>query len=472
MFEKQLKILLQKALNQHVDQIVLDTGSSCYSYKDLSSAVEQLAFRLRSYKIRPAQAIIVRLDSGIEFLTAMLTAIELELVFVPLSSRASNERVLELSSRLDCAVLIEHQSLHDRQIKISTLNNFLNGDQSNSDQHYNEFITAGAGFVRYTSGTTSKAKGVFVSSKTALARFQIAHDLGLLAGVRTLWPLEMSLHFVSTLPLLLMTGATIVLPNGQGPKDLERTIIEREVKQIYASPLHYQFLKGIKPNTKHQLQKAYSSTAALARETAVLFQEQWGVKIEQVYGIFEVGLVAVEKGRFFKALNGVDIQIRDEKGALSNNFEPGRIFVRSEGLLDRYLDPGKGRLEILKDGFFETGDIGRLNTDCELEILGRAISVINVGGAKVFPEEVEAVLMRAPEVLQCRAFGESHQELGQVVHAEVVLDNGCRLDQFKLRQLCRSSLERYAVPQQITAVSSLPLSEGGKVKRKVPEKPC
>lgn len=130
-----------------------------------------------------------------------------------------------------------------------------------------------------------------------------------------------------------------------------------------------------------------------------------------------------------------------------------------------YLQPPKLREDILQNGWFLTGDLASRRPDGLLTIEGRKKSMINVSGNKVFPEEVEAVLNTHPAVAMSRVKGAPHPFLGECVSAEVVLHPGAEVDAETLITYCRQRLSTYKVPQRLAFVSTLPMTDSGKLRR-------
>ena len=125
------------------------------------------------------------------------------------------------------------------------------------------------------------------------------------------------------------------------------------------------------------------------------------------------------------------------------------------------------RDEIAPDGWFRTGDIGRIDADGYLFLLSRKTAVINLAGRKVFPEEIEAVLNRHPAVRESRAYGRPHPHLGEVIEADLVLASGdAGLE--SVRAHCRAHLAPFKIPTRLNIVTELPRTAvTGKIRRKV-----
>jgi long-chain acyl-CoA synthetase len=143
----------------------------------------------------------------------------------------------------------------------------------------------------------------------------------------------------------------------------------------------------------------------------------------------------------------------------------GDVAVSGPGFLDAYVDPWVPRQRILRDGWFLTGDTGRIDSEGYLFLAGRTTAVINLAGRKVFPEEIESVLNRHPAVRESRAYGRRHPHLGEVVEAEIVLEQA-EADLQSVRDFCRAHLASFKVPTRLQVVEALPRTVAtGKIRR-------
>src|ERR1051325_6445770 len=136
-------------------------------------------------------------------------------------------------------------------------------------------------------------------------------------------------------------------------------------------------------------------------------------------------------------------------------------------MADAYAAPWQPCENVLRDGWFITGDLGRVDEDGFLFLVSRKTAVINLAGRKVFPEEIEAVLNRHPAVRESRVYGRVHPHLGEVVEADVVLrEPGADLN--SIREMCRNSLASYKIPSRLNIVADLPRTAAtGKIRRAV-----
>ncbi len=143
----------------------------------------------------------------------------------------------------------------------------------------------------------------------------------------------------------------------------------------------------------------------------------------------------------------------------------GKLAIQGPGMFDAYLSPAQLRKDVLINNYFLTGDLATKNEDGLITVCGREKSMINVSGNKVFPEEVEQVLLSHTFIKACKVSGTVHPLLGEIVQAEVVLFAGQSIEKEALLDFCRMRLSTYKVPQQLYFVADFEMTGSGKVKR-------
>jgi long-chain acyl-CoA synthetase len=157
------------------------------------------------------------------------------------------------------------------------------------------------------------------------------------------------------------------------------------------------------------------------------------------------------------------VKLVDDEGAELPTGKIGEILVHGDNVMKGYYKRPEDTAETVRDGWLYTGDLGRLDEDGYLYILGRKKDLIIVGGMNVYPREVETVLHRHPAVAESAVVGASGSLRGEDVVAFVVLKEGCEASEQELTELCAASIARYKVPRRIVFVSQLPRSGIGKV---------
>jgi long-chain acyl-CoA synthetase len=212
---------------------------------------------------------------------------------------------------------------------------------------------------------------------------------------------------------------------------------------------------------------AVSTTCALPSDVAEEFFARFGRPLSQALGVIELGLVSMNRDPAKHNWASVG---RPGEGFQVKIVEPdgqgcGEIAVKGSGMFDAYAAPWRWRDEVLRDGWFLTGDIGRLDAEGFLYLVSRKSAVINLAGRKVFPEEIEAVLNRHPAVSESRVYGRPHLHLGEVVEADLVLQTpGADLE--SVRAFCRDHLASFKIPTRLRVVNALPRTAvTGKIRR-------
>jgi long-chain acyl-CoA synthetase len=331
-------------------------------------------------------------------------------------------------------------------------------------------------FIRFTSGTTAARKGVVLSHEATAARVNAADRvLRFTEEDRILWVLPLAYHFAVTIVAYVQAGAHILLCPDTLPGRIVDAIRRLRATVFYASPLHVERMGNLPPTGPlESLRLALSTSAPIAPAAVERFASQYAVRIGQAYGIIEAGLPAINPGAddvpiasVGRVVPGYDVAVFSEAGERLPPGALGEIGVRGEGLFSAYYAPWVLRDAIARDGWFLTGDIGRLDHDGTLTLHGRTKTVIFVAGLKFFPEEVEACINEFPGVTESRVFGTPHPHLGQVPRAEVVLASpGLDLDALKTH--CARALSPYKVPLKFTVVDAIARTPGGKILRHAP----
>lgn len=325
----------------------------------------------------------------------------------------------------------------------------------------NAFETLGPAFVRFTSGTTGRSKGVVLSHRTLRERLDSANlRLGIGEADRILWTLPMAHHFAVSILLYLREGAAIVLPGGSLAADLLDAACAHEATVFYGSPFQSALLAGDPSSrTWPSLRLAVSTSAPLPSGTADKFALRYGKPLVQGFGIIEAGLPLLNRvdGDPMAVGRPDDFEVR---------LDHGELCLRGPGMFDAYLSPWRTREEVLADGWFHTGDLAQIGPGGDVRLCGRLKSVINVGGSKCFPEEIEAVLRGHRDVCEVRVRGEEHARWGMLPVAEIVLHDPARAPaSAALAEFCRARLASYKVPVRFTVVSELPMTASGKLRR-------
>ena len=343
---------------------------------------------------------------------------------------------------------------------------------------------AGVAFATWTSGTTGAPKAIL---HTHAAYFELLDRvLGPLRSSQdrsepkrtpspNLIPVSLTLNAGIYNSLFGMrAGAALVIMDRFAPPEFAELVRRFEIRSTVLPPAAMAMLVDDDTVTDvAPLKYVRSITAPLSPLQARRFTEKFGAIVLNSYGQAEIGEVIgwtaadakqhPEKvGAIGRPHAGVSLRILDDDGHAVAGGEVGNLWVRPPSMAAGYATGEELRDRVDADGYVNTGDLARIDADGFVWIEGRAGDLINRGGNKVFPEQVEEVLCLAPGVTEVAVVGVPDERLGQVPVAFVV---GNATDE-ELVALCREHLVPYKVPVAFVAVDALPRSEIGKVLRR------
>ena len=329
-------------------------------------------------------------------------------------------------------------------------------------------------FIRFTSGTTGKSKGVIVSHQSVLDRIYGANN-GLQLGPTdtVIWVLPMAYHFIVSIILYVKFGAAIAVAKDFLAKNIIEITNRNKGTLLYASPVQIRLLANDAGTEQMpSLKKVISTSAAISPEVCKAFKERFKLDVSQAYGIIEIGIPILNYVKSAEhpeavgyALPGYTVDILDENYNPLPNGGIGNLGIKGPGMFDAYLVPPTLQKDVLQNGYFLTADYASKAEDGLITIEGRSKSVINISGLKVFPEEVEAVLEMIPEIKQARISSSPHPLLGQIIEGEIVLHEGATIDVEDVLTYCKKRLSAFKAPQRLKIVESLPMTGSGKVQR-------
>ncbi|MCB1279093.1 AMP-binding protein [Prosthecobacter sp.] len=430
------------------------------TFGELESRMNTFAARMSADSAWPKKnrpRIGLDAPSGADYIVVALSILKQDACFVPIPAELTADERAQLTKSTALDAIVFAKSAEDFRIEPVTHDSPPAFDEAALE-------ALNPAFIRFSSGTTGASKGIVISHETLLARITAANE-GLRIGAqdRVLWVLPMAHHFAVSIVLYLYHGATTILAPASDPKVMIEMAREHGATVMYGSPYHYTMLSG-QPDASAlgSLRLAVSTAFALTMEVAELFADKTGLYLTQGMGIIEAGLPILN----LEHAEDKPTSIGQPLKAFQIRLDDGELLLRGPGVFDAYLTPWQPRETVLRNGWFATGDIAEMDEDGCLYLRGRVRSVINVGGLKCFPEEVEAVLCTHPEVKAARVTAKTHPALGAMPSAEIIPQNAASPPTaLELRKLCQGRLSAYKVPLFYTFVSELPLTASGKLRR-------
>ncbi len=333
----------------------------------------------------------------------------------------------------------------------------------------------------HTSGTTSRPKLVPLTHRNLCASARnIAATLELVPADRCLnvMPLFHIHGLVAAVLASLYSGASVVCSPGFLAAKFLEWIAELQPTWYTAAPTIHQAALSVAsqarvPLNGLPLRLIRSCSAALPPRLMAELEEAFQVPVIEAYGMTEAAhQVASNRlgpgGRLPGSVGwatGVEIAILGEGGEILPPGMSGEVAIRGESVIRGYLDNPEANKSAFCDGWFRTGDQGRLDEDGRLFLNGRLKEIINRGGEKISPREIDEVLLMHPGVAQAVAFAIPHRTLGEEVGAAVVLKPGAAVSPQALRQFASEHLAEFKVPRVIRLVDEIPKGPTGKLQR-------
>jgi len=437
-------IIWSAATWPHQPAIIDEYGT--LDYHTLSQQINRVQQQLLKLGVGPGQGIGVMGQNSRSFIICAFAVLGCGATVLPISHKLKQT---ELNSLLRdaplYAVIFDDNSTSaigpsGIQIDIDNAPSMhFTTTKADQNKPFIDFVPNPA-FVRFSSGTTGSTKGVILTHDAVFERIAAANRvLKLSADDAVVWVLQMAFHFFVSIVLYLRYGVTIIICPDSYPETVVDWANLYNGTLLYAAPLHYRLLAARTAGVRFKtLKLAISTSASLPRNTSESFYNRYRIPITQAFGIIEVGLP----------------------------FKIGQLAVRGPGMFAAYLNPPRLRSDVLCDGWFLTGDIAKQDKSGNIVIVGRCKSMINIGGNKVSPEEVEEVLNQYPNVAVSKVISQSHSQLGEIVHADIVLREPAQnADIEEIIAYCRSCLTSFKVPQSITFTEAIKETSSGKIRR-------
>ena len=425
------------------DHVALVSGDESLTYRELDERARTAARRLATLGVERGNRVALLLEPSVEYVVLLHSLVKLGAVVAPLDSRFTEKEVDALLEGLEPRLVIRDLG----QVREASEAEGVDFDE--------DIETEQLHCVMHTSGSGGSPKPVELTYGNHLWN---AIGSGVRIGVA---PTDM---WLCCLPLHHIGGLAIVLRSA-----LYRTAIvlepfapDRIAKALVAQPVT---IISLVPTMLARLLDAAADLAQLrcalvgggpAPEPLVQRALSAGVRVTPTYGLTEAasqvttmppGEAGSKAGSSGPPILTTEVRIDDG----------GRICVRG---------PSVAQDQLGEDGWLRTSDLGRLDEDGYLYVLGRHDEVIVSGGENVSPEEVERVLLEHPRVTDAGVAGVEDAEWQQAVVASVVLADGAQVSEEELRDFCRERLAGFKVPKSIAFVSELPRNEQGKLLRR------
>ncbi len=475
---------------------LLAPGGLALSYAELSGVVARAGEWLASSGLSTGSRIAVCLPHGVALALALL-AVGCHATAVALHSglAASELAALLADARADAMLALPGDALAARLARQQgivhlalDLDAWLSGPPPDAHARKAHGHAGPApddtAFVLFTSGTTGPPKRVPLSHRQVLASAgNIARHLALAADDRglCLMPLFHSHGLVGGLLAPLAAGSSVVCTPGFDGAAFLSWIDEFRPTWYTAAPTIHRAVADLARDAHARrapwhptLRFIRSASSAMPPELLRRLESLWAAPVIESYGMTESATQMASnplppgrrKAGSVGLPAGAELRVVDAAGRDQPAGSVGAIVARGPVVFGGYEDAPAANAGAFRDGWFVTGDHGWFDADGYLYIVGREADIINRGGEKFAPFDVEQALLRLPAVAQAAAYPVPHPTLGEDVHAAVVLERGHHVPAQALRAALFGTIAAFKIPARIHVLSEIPTSAGGKLQRR------
>lgn len=490
--------LLTQQARARPNSTALVVDDKRFTYEELDRLANQLANALRVLGVRRGERIAVLALNSLELVVAYWGVPRAGGILVPLNCWLRESELIAILEDCEPRILIcdEANTPMGRSIKrrVKSIGAMLGtGEGADSIEHdFVSFLAAQSSndsvtppersvdeaLIIYSSGTTGRPKGI-VHTHEGLVRTAatMVVDVGFRPDDVFLIFLPLFTAFLETLLPAIYKGACNVLLNKFEPHEVVEAIRRERITAFDNIPTTMQVLLervNISRSDLHSVRMVYYASAPMPASII----QQWidrfpNVEAIQFYGLSEFLCVTVQDwkdhfrkpGSVGRPMIGSEVGIVGEGGEELPRGATGEVICRGPYCMKEYWKNWKLTGETIRDGWLFTGDLGWLDQDGYLTLVGRKKEIIITGGVNVSPVEVEAVLLQHRDVREAAVIGVPHEKWGESIHAIVVPRAGAELTVDEIIGFCKDHLASYKKPVSVEFVNSLPKTGIGKVAR-------
>ncbi|HSX66760.1 long-chain fatty acid--CoA ligase [Nocardioides sp.] len=480
---------------KHPDQPALRLGDCTLTYAEFDDLASRAASRMASMGIREGDRVGLMLPNVLEFPVLFYGALRLGAIVVPMNPLLKGREVAHYTRDSEMVLLWAHPVIAEEdtaeaangcrvEVVPADLLTSLVADEPIATGAAKE--GSDTAVVLYTSGTTGTPKGAELTHGGLDRNVRVCSE-----ELMTIGPGDV---IMGCLPLFHVFGLTCALNSGVAagamltliprfePTLVLETMARDKVTIFMGVPTMYTALAGVPeahPDAVAQLRLCSSGGAALPGEVLRAFEEKFGAKVLEGYGLSETSPVAsfnrvdnARVGSIGTPIPGVEFRIVGDDGTDVPVGEPGEIWIRGHNVMKGYWNRPEATAEAIDaDGWFKSGDIGTVDEDGFYYVVDRKKELIIRGGFNVYPREIEEVLYEHPAVREAAVVGLPHVTHGEEVGAAVSLVPGSDTSPDQIRDWVKERVAPYKYPRVVWFLDDLPKGATGKILKRAIEKP-
>lgn len=432
------------------DQTAIIYDGKKYSYNELYIKIKEIESFIKD-KIKSGEAVAILADYSFVSIALFFALYENKNIIAPIISTSQKEIDGKVKESFSTKVInLEDEKLVITNIKSEASHKIIN-DLQNSKC---------AGLILFSSGSTGAPKAMIHNLDTLVDSYGDKKQKQINMLVFLMFD---HIGGINTMLNILSMNATMIIPQNRNADDICKLIEEYKIAVLPSSPTFLNLILINRSYEKYDLSSLRMITygtetmpEGLLNRLKAVFSK---VKFLQTFGTSETGIAATSS----KSSNSTFMKIDDEN--LEYKIVDNELWLRSKTQILGYLN--RSMESFTNDGWFKTGDLVELDNEGFIKIIGRNKEIINVGGQKVLPSEVESVLLGMDEIEDCLVYGEQNAITGQSVSCDVVLKHGIDDSGFKIlvRKFCKDKLDNFKIPTRVNVVQKTEFTERFKKSR-------
>ena len=431
-------------------QIAIIYNGKKYSYNELYIKIKEIESFIKD-KIKSGEVVAILADYSFVSIALFFALYENKNIIAPITSTSKKEIDGKVKESFSTKIInLENENLVITNIKSEASHKIINDLQTSKC----------AGLILFSSGSTGAPKAMIHNLDTLVDSYGDKKQKQINMLVFLMFD---HIGGINTMLNILSMNATMIIPQNRNADDICQLIEEYKIAVLPSSPTFLNLILINRSYEKYDLSSLRMITygtetmpeGLLGRLKAVFSK----VRFLQTFGTSETGIAATSS----KSSSSTFMKIDDEN--LEYKIVDNELWLRSKTQILGYLN--RSMESFTNDGWFKTGDLVELDSEGFIKIIGRNKEIINVGGQKVLPSEVESVLLGMDEIEDCLVYGEQNAITGQSVSCDVVLKSGVKADGFKIlvRKFCKDKLDNFKIPTRVNVVQKTEFTERFKKSR-------
>ena len=432
------------------DQTAIIHDGKKYSYNELYIKIKEIESFIKG-KIKSGEVVAILADYSFVSIALFFALYENKNIIAPITSTSKKEIDGKVKESFSTKIInLENENLVITNIKSEASHKIINDLQTSKC----------AGLILFSSGSTGAPKAMIHNLDTLVDSYGDKKQKQINMLVFLMFD---HIGGINTMLNILSMNATMIIPQNRNADDICKLIEEYKIAVLPSSPTFLNLILINRSYEKYDLSSLRMITygtetmpEGLLNRLKAVFSK---VKFLQTFGTSETGIAATSS----KSSNSTFMKIDDEN--LEYKIVDNELWLRSKTQILGYLN--RSMESFTNDGWFKTGDLVELDNEGFIKIIGRNKEIINVGGQKVLPSEVESVLLGMDEIEDCLVYGEQNAITGQSVSCDVVLKHGIDDSGFKIlvRKFCKDKLDNFKIPTRVNVVQKTEFTERFKKSR-------